>query len=80
MDGQATMQAKGFQEEQAAYGTDEMQSLIGQVRRWGPAGPAYQVLKIDGDGNAVCEVIYSGEMVTCPASELLQDPIAETLP
>ena len=74
------MQNKGFEEEQTAYGVDDLRRLVGQVRRWGPAGPAYQVISIDDVGNAMCEVICSGEKVTCPVEEVLQDPMAETIP
>ena len=73
------METPGFEEDKAAYVADP-RSLIGQIRRWGSAGPAYEVMSINEDGTAVCEIIYSGEVVTCPVAEVLSDPIAETIP
>ena len=75
------MQNPGFEEgQQTTYDPGTVRGLVGQVRRWGPAGPAYEVIGIDDDGNAVCEVVYSGERVSCPVSEVMQDPMAETIP
>ena len=74
------MQPHGFEETQVEYKPDDPRALIGQVRRWGPSGPAYEVIDVDNAGNAVCEVVYSGEKVTCPIAEVLEDPIAETIP
>lgn len=74
------MQPRGFEETQVEYKVDDPRALIGQVRRLGPAGPAYEVIDVDSDGKLVCEVIYSGEKVTCPIAEVLEDPMAETIP
>jgi hypothetical protein len=77
---EVAMQGRGFEETQSQYAADDPCALIGQVRRWGAAGPAYEIIGIDEGGNAVCEVIYSGEKVTCPIAEVLDDPMAETIP
>ena len=74
------MGTPGFKEDKATYLADDPRSLIGQVRRLGTAGPAYEIMEIDSDGNVVIEVLYSEERVVCPISEVLEDPIAETIP
>ena len=74
------MENHGLSEDQTAYDAEGYKQLVGQVRRWGPAGPAYEVMSVSDDGTAICEVIYSGEKVSCPVSEVLMDPIAETIP
>ena len=74
------MQNPGFQETQTAYAAEDPRTLIGQVRRLGQAGPAYEIMSLDDDGNLVLEVICSGEKVVCPVAEVLEDPIAETFP
>jgi hypothetical protein len=71
---------RGFEEQQSAYAADDPRALVGQIRRWSSAGPAYEIVAIDAEGNAVCEVIYSGEQVVCPVVEVLEDPMAETIP
>ena len=73
------METPGFEEDKADYVADP-RSLIGQIRRLGSAGPAYEIMEIDGDGNVVIEVIESDERVTFPLAEILEDPMAETIP
>jgi hypothetical protein len=70
------MQGRGFEDAQPG----DPRKLIGQVRRFGDAGPAYEVLALDEDGKLVTEVIYSGERVICTVKEVLNDPKAETIP
>lgn len=74
------MQAGGFEETQTAYTSDDPRSLIGQIRRLGSAGPAYEIVGLDDAGNVLTEVIYSGEKVTFTIAEVLEDPMAETIP
>jgi len=74
------MQPRGFEEGQAAYASDDPRSLIGQFRRLGEDGPAYEIMSLDGDGNIVIEIVESDERVTMPIAEVLEDPIAETIP
>jgi hypothetical protein len=66
------MGTHGFKDDQAAYAVDDRRSLIGQIRRLGDAGPAYEVVLI--------EVIESGERVSFPIASVLEDPLAETIP
>ncbi len=73
------MQGRGFEDTQSAYLADP-RKLIGQVRRFGDAGPAYEIIALDDNGKVVAEVIYSGERVTCEVKEVLEDPMAETIP
>lgn len=73
------MHSRGFEETQAVYLSDPRR-LIGQVRRFGDAGPAYEIIGVDDAGRVVTEVIVSGERVTCEIGEVLEDPMAETFP
>jgi virulence-associated protein VapD len=69
----------GFKEEAALY-TAASPELVGQFRRFGDFGPAYEVLEIAEKGEALIEVVYSGERVTLPINEIMTDPVAETIP
>ena len=55
------------------------QDLVGQIRRIGYYGPAYEIMSIDGDKVNI-EVIESEEKVALPISEVVRDPMAETIP
>jgi hypothetical protein len=75
------MQPRGFEEkQQASYQMDDPQKLVGQIRRLGPDGPAYEIISVDGAGNVLIEVIYSEERVMFSMQEILEDPMAETIP
>ena len=74
------MQPRGFEEKQAAYSADDLRGLIGQIRRLGEAGLAYEIMSIEGDGMVVVEIIESDECVTMPIAEVIEDPMAETIP
>ena len=74
------MQPRGFEEAKAAYAADDPRNLIGQIRRLGEAGPAYEIMSVDEGGHVVIEIIESDERVTSPLSEVLKDPMAETIP
>ena len=74
------MQNPGFQETQSAYAADDPRALIGPFRRVGEAGPAYEIMSIDEHGNVTVEIVESDERVTMPLKEILEDPMAETLP
>ena len=74
------MQPKGFKEAHAAYDASQPNALVGQVRRFGPHGPAYEVLGVNLTQTAAILVIGSGEHLDYPVSALLDDPIAETVP
>ena len=74
------MHNRGFEETQSTYAADDPRALIGQIRRLGEAGPAYEIMSIDDKGNVVVEIIESDERVTMPIAEVLEDPMAETIP
>ena len=69
----------GFKEDGATYLT-ESASLVGQYRRFSEYGPAYEVLELAENDEALIEVVYSGERVTVAIAEIMADPIAETIP
>jgi len=73
------MQSHGFKEANATFQSDPRR-LIGQVRRFGDAGPAYEIIALDETNKVVAEVIYSGERVICEIRDVLEDPMAETIP
>ena len=74
------MHKRGFEEEQAGYAHQKHGDLVGQFRRLGPAGPAYEIIKVDDDGTVHVELVYNDERVTFPLTEVLDDPVAETIP
>jgi hypothetical protein len=73
------MQSRGFEDTQAAYLADP-RKLVGEVRRLGEAGPAYEIIAVEEPDKVVVEVVYSGEVVTCKLKDVLEDPMAETIP
>ena len=74
------MANRGFEETQASYEAKDPRKLIGQFRRFGEAGPAYEIMAVDDKGQIHVEVVYSDEKVVCSLDEVLEDPIAETIP
>ena len=74
------MNTPGFEETQTAYAAEDPRRLVGQVRRLGEAGPAYEIMNVDANGDVLIEVIVSGERVVFPLAEILEDPMAETIP
>jgi hypothetical protein len=74
------MQTGGFEEPQAVYGSDTAASLIGQIRRFGDEGPAYEVLRLVDTTSAWIGVICSDEELAYPIAHIIADPIAETIP
>lgn len=74
------MEPRGFEEEDTAYAADDPQRLVGQFRRFSAAGPAYEILRIMNETEAWVLVVYSGEEVAVPIKDILEDPIAETIP
>ncbi len=74
------IQGQGFQESQMVFVSSDASSLVGQVRRFGPAGPAYEVIGVAGPEQVMVEVVYSGERLDYAVVEVLADPIAETIP
>jgi Family of unknown function (DUF5397) len=74
------MQPKGFEEAHAAYAAPASKAFVGQVRRFGPQGPAYEVLGVSSADGVAIYVIETGERLDYAVSALLADPIAETIP
>ena len=70
----------GFREAQAKYGLSEQRAFVGDVRRFGPLGPAYEVVDVKPNGDVRIVVIESGERLDYALAEYLADPIAETVP
>jgi Family of unknown function (DUF5397) len=50
-------------------------SLVGHVRRFGPYGVLYEVVKILDDKRALIRVIDTGEETPYSLEEILTDPI-----
>ena len=73
------MTAQGFHEAQAVFLSDA-EGFVGQVRRFGSDGPAYEVLAVAGHGNVTIEVVETGEQLDYAIEELVRDPMAETVP
>ncbi len=62
--------------------TNQPPSVIGSFRRFGPYGPAYEVVKLlrqDGDGSRWMQVhiFDSNEDVEYKLEDLLNDPMAD---
>lgn len=74
------MQPRGFEEAQSPYVATDTNALVGQFRRFGEEGPAYEVRRIIGTSEALISVVYSEEELAYPIAAILADPIAETIP
>jgi hypothetical protein len=70
----------GFQEEPTKFEGQPGDGIVGQIRRLGSAGPAYEIMKVDQNGDVHIEIIVSGEKVVFPLAEVMEDPMAETIP
>ncbi len=71
---------QGFREAQQAVGFVEARSFVGDVRRFGPLGPAYEVVDVKANGDVRIVVIETGERLDYAQAEYLADPVAETVP
>jgi Family of unknown function (DUF5397) len=74
------MPNSGFQEAQAQFQHAEPAAFVGQVRRFGPHGPAYEVTAVRRTGDVAITIIESGEQLDYALTAFLADPIAETVP
>ena len=74
------MAQNGFEEAQSSYAHANGATFMGQVRRFGPFGPAYEVVDIRPSGELVIHVFDNGEQLAYSVAEFLADPIAETIP
>jgi len=73
------MANSGFAEENAAS-YEAPQHLVGQWRRFGKYGVAYEIQKLENETEATIKVFGTGEVLTHPITEILEDPIVECLP
>lgn len=74
------MKEQGFREERSAYEPEDLTELVGQFRRFGEVGPAYEVLAIMKPDFAKIRVVATGEEVDYRMDRLMSDPLAETVP
>ena len=74
------MTGPGFQEAQSKFESAANASFIGQVRRFGAFGPAYEVVGVASATAVAITVVESGERLTYAIADLLADPIAATVP
>ena len=74
------MTRQGFEEAQAKYRPQDGRALIGDVRRFGAAGPAYEVTDVTPSGDLMITVIESGERLDYALADVLADPVAATVP
>jgi hypothetical protein len=74
------MAQNGFEEAQASYAYAGSAAFVGQVRRFGPFGPAYEVVDIKDTGELVIHVFDNGETLSYSVAEFLADPVAEIIP
>ena len=70
---------KGFEEAQTAYSASGV-GVVGEVRRFGSFGPAYEVIEAASASEVVITVIESGETLRYAMADLLADPVAITVP
>ena len=64
---------------QTARSPEDTKKLIGTFRRFGKYGPVYEIIavRVEGTSSVVdLEVPESGDKVTVPLAEVLQDPKA----
>ena len=74
------MTGQGFEEAQADYAGLSDTTYVGQVRRFGNSGPAYEVVAVVSTDEVEIVVLHSGERLVYTVAELLADPRAETIP
>jgi hypothetical protein len=70
----------GFEEARPTFQYQGFAEAAGNVRRFGPDGPAYEVIDNLGGDKVSIQVIESGECLDYPLTAMLADPIAETVP
>jgi hypothetical protein len=71
---------RGFEEAQSAYLAETTSDFVGQVRRFGAQGPAYEVMDMRQNGELAIQVVQSGERLDYPLSDFVADPVAVTVP
>jgi hypothetical protein len=71
---------QGFDEAQSDFLAFDAAGNAGQVRRFGPHGPSYEVISVQRNGELEIEVVGSSERLTYPVADFLADPVALTVP
>jgi Family of unknown function (DUF5397) len=66
----------GFSDADAVFA----RATAGDVRRFGPVGPAYEVLGVKTSGDVEIYVIETGERLDYSLADFLADPVTETIP
>lgn len=74
------MAAQGFGEQEQGPLARDVKSLVGQCRRFGAYGPAYEILRVVDEQTVFIHVFTNEEELNYPVREALADPIAETIP
>jgi hypothetical protein len=65
----------GVAEEAAEFRRDDVFAGAGRFRRFGEAGPLYEVLQVRGD-RVTIDLVESGETVDVPLAEVLDSIVA----
>ena len=78
------MTNRGFEESPAPYRgfseSVEVGAIVGQFRRFGETGPAYEVMRIASESHVAIRVVYTGEELDYNVERLRRDPLAITIP
>ena len=74
------MAGPGFAEAAQSPFTADPKSLVGQFRRFGEFGPAYEVLRVVDENTVFIHVYTNDEELNYPIREVLSDPLTETIP
>ena len=74
------MQKGGMREAETGNVFGDPKQLVGSVRRLSEFGPAYEVLKLVSDSEALIHVFSTGEGVALKIEDIMSDPISETIP
>ena len=74
------MTGQGFHEAQSSYETRNARTYVGEVRRFGAMGPAYDVVDTTAGGDLMITVVESGECLDYAIADFLADPVAVTVP
>ena len=70
----------GFDEAHTNYDAGNADSLVGQFRRFGEAGPAYEIMKVKSESHAAIRVVYSGEELDYSIEHLKAEKYARRKP
>ena len=68
------MSGSGFAEDRTGYVTRDAERIVGSYHRIGHFGPAYEVLRLLNDKEALIVLLETGEEVEYPIEDILTDP------